>query len=511
MKKALLLCLSILSIGNLIGQEICDNGIDDDTDGLIDLNDPDCDCSGFAISGSGTNLITNPSFEDLLCCPTGFAQLTCADQWLQSTSVVAGHADYWHTCGMSTSGLLTDATLPAPDGLGWAGFLSGYNASATHNEYLSKCLGTPLVGGTTYTLTGWMARGDGSPDLNITVYGTTTCADLPWGAAVCPDGIGSWMELGTSWTNFPTYGDWYPFTVIFTPPVDIAAVALGGNCITSPVPATDTYNYYYVDALDLNDGGGGGGFTGMSISESVGGCTASSLIASVGASGGTLQWYLDGIALVGETSTTLDITGTGPGDYSAVYFLPDSSVPDSCHQVDHTVNAGTVIADFNWVDTCFTDPTAFSDQTIFGSGAITSWLWDMGDGGAFSFLQNPSHTFSGPGTFNVTLTVTHDSGCDDVISQTVEITDCYAGLEASSLAHINLYPNPANGSFSVKLGEPKEKVNIIVRDVLGRTIYQDTFSDLSLISDVPIKSKGVYVVTIRIDDKTEGSLRLVNE
>jgi hypothetical protein len=24
--------------------EICNNGIDDDNDGLIDLNDPDCDC-----------------------------------------------------------------------------------------------------------------------------------------------------------------------------------------------------------------------------------------------------------------------------------------------------------------------------------------------------------------------------------------------------------------------------------------------------------------------------------
>ena len=37
---AFLLCSTLLSAQI----EICDNGIDDDNDSLVDLNDPDCAC-----------------------------------------------------------------------------------------------------------------------------------------------------------------------------------------------------------------------------------------------------------------------------------------------------------------------------------------------------------------------------------------------------------------------------------------------------------------------------------
>ncbi len=49
----------------------------------------------------------------------------------------------------------------------------------------------------------------------------------------------------------------------------------------------------------------------------------------------------------------------------------------------------------------------FTDQT---SPAATSWLWDFGDGGT-STQQNPSHTYSSFGIFNVTLTATGPGGC----------------------------------------------------------------------------------------------------
>ena len=56
----------------LIGQaEICDNGIDDDQDGLIDLNDDDCACTVI----EPVSVIPNPSFEDMNCCPTERSQL----------------------------------------------------------------------------------------------------------------------------------------------------------------------------------------------------------------------------------------------------------------------------------------------------------------------------------------------------------------------------------------------------------------------------------------------------
>jgi hypothetical protein len=63
--------------------EICNNGIDDDGDGLIDLNDPDCDCSGFSNSTTVPSLIPNPSFEQMNCCPSSYSQMSCATTWVQ--------------------------------------------------------------------------------------------------------------------------------------------------------------------------------------------------------------------------------------------------------------------------------------------------------------------------------------------------------------------------------------------------------------------------------------------
>lgn len=52
----------------------------------------------------------------------------------------------------------------------------------------------------------------------------------------------------------------------------------------------------------------------------------------------------------------------------------------------------------------------FSDSS---TGAVT-WDWDFGDGGT-SILPNPSHTYTAPGTFTVTLIVTNAAGCTDTL------------------------------------------------------------------------------------------------
>ena len=47
----------------------------------------------------------------------------------------------------------------------------------------------------------------------------------------------------------------------------------------------------------------------------------------------------------------------------------------------------------------------FTDLSTITSGSIESWQWDFGDHST-STLQNPSHTYTTAGTYNVTLTVT---------------------------------------------------------------------------------------------------------
>jgi len=51
---------------------------------------------------------------------------------------------------------------------------------------------------------------------------------------------------------------------------------------------------------------------------------------------------------------------------------------------------------------------AFADQS---TGTPSTWSWSFGDGGT-STAQNPSHVYTAPGTYNVTLTVTNSAGSD---------------------------------------------------------------------------------------------------
>ncbi len=51
----------------------------------------------------------------------------------------------------------------------------------------------------------------------------------------------------------------------------------------------------------------------------------------------------------------------------------------------------------------------------------TSWLWDFGDGNT-STQENPSHTYSTPGNYDITLTVTTSIGCNGTVTLPAYIT-----------------------------------------------------------------------------------------
>lgn len=64
---------------------------------------------------------------------------------------------------------------------------------------------------------------------------------------------------------------------------------------------------------------------------------------------------------------------------------------------------------------CYPFEVDFTDNSTPGSAAITSWSWDFGDGGT-SNLQNPSHTYTTPGVFDITLLLVDANGCASNLS-----------------------------------------------------------------------------------------------
>lgn len=73
---------------------------------------------------------------------------------------------------------------------------------------------------------------------------------------------------------------------------------------------------------------------------------------------------------------------------------------------------------------CEGNPIQFNDTSSVGSGSISQWNWQFGDGDS-SNISQPAHQYINAGTFNAQLTVTSNNGCSSTASGT-----------------INIYPNP---------------------------------------------------------------------
>jgi PKD repeat protein len=74
--------------------------------------------------------------------------------------------------------------------------------------------------------------------------------------------------------------------------------------------------------------------------------------------------------------------------------------------------------DFTYYSTCDNNNVDFFDQTIAGSGSLTSWFWEFGDTNT-SYDQNPSHSYGTNGIYPVTLTVNNEFGCTNSFTKEV--------------------------------------------------------------------------------------------
>jgi PKD repeat protein len=81
---------------------------------------------------------------------------------------------------------------------------------------------------------------------------------------------------------------------------------------------------------------------------------------------------------------------------------------------------------------------SFTDQS---RGNPTEWLWEFGDG-ATSTEQNPSHTYSAAGSYNITLTVTNAYGSDTGVFE-----DCIRVIDPRLVLPTGTLETNATGTF----------------------------------------------------------------
>ncbi len=458
-----ILLLSFLFPLALSAQEICNNGIDDDGDGLIDLNDPDCPCSTLIAPADLTSYIRNHSFEDRLCCPYGFVSivsppwLDCATGWHQATSATS---DYFNMCGYAPVGF----NFPPPDGDGAIGFF----AMPGYFEYVGTCLtyplpSNPLQAGVTYTLSLWISTSiangmfshtlsQGSytapftDQLPLALFGyANSCVPFPIETMDCIGYLPGWSELGR--VDVQPAWDWTRVSITFTPTEEIHSIMIGGACDTPASlggttvtnPATgETYTgmpYFVVDELLLT-------IAADQVLQpvSVAGTLCAEDAAAValppaGASG--YQWYLDGVALVGQTGTNLNISGQNLED--GVYTMASTFSGECLMGAAYMPPAVQPIPWPSLLPTegCSPLTVQFADTTGLGAQTV---LWTLGDG-TTSTDSSFSHNYAVPGSYDVTLTVRNNAGCtaDTVLADAVTV---FPGVNGQ----ISVAPNPVDAA-----------------------------------------------------------------
>jgi gliding motility-associated-like protein len=101
---------------------------------------------------------------------------------------------------------------------------------------------------------------------------------------------------------------------------------------------------------------------------------------------------------------------------------PIASIPIT---INNRPQAGFIIP-----EVCLSDTYAqFIDTSRIASGAITAWAWNFGDPGSgpnnTSNLQNPTHSYTAVGNYNVELIVTSALGCKDTIVQVLTVNGSF--------------------------------------------------------------------------------------
>jgi gliding motility-associated-like protein len=365
----LLFFISFLSFS----QENCNNGIDDDGDGKIDLNDSDCICDTTSVR----SIIPNHSFEEFDDCPYKYPQnFITATSWIQANN---SRVNYMN-CGIDLleNEIYKSGLIPYPDGSGIIGSLFTGNKKG----YVGTCLLSPMIAGEEYQLTldiaalivsGYASLGEPTKSaavknheqpsldeldlepLNITLYGSNSCSNLPLTSDVyynifqSPPTYGpKWIEIGSA--TYTPASKWEKLTITFIPTIDIETIIIG-----SPQKLPLSYPYepsrgpyeapmFLFDNLILNKST----LFGVNIKRSGAFCENNLVLTANPTIKVSLnvqyQWYKEGIAIQGATKSTISIPNNTINFGNYIVKITDhlSCILSSPYNVNNTIPEPTV-------------------------------------------------------------------------------------------------------------------------------------------------------------------------
>jgi gliding motility-associated-like protein len=346
---------------------------------------------------------------------------------------------------------------------GTAPFTFTYNINGGAAQTISTTAGTNtvtlavptgVVGAFVYNLTGVIDINNtvcaGSPSGSVTInVNPLPTASISGSTSVCLNAPEPLITFTGAGTSAP-----YTFFYSINGGSTLSVTTTGGNTATVAVPTATAGTYTYT-LLSVTDG------TATTCSQPQSGsaavtvwplpqaayttsspvCQAGTIsftdqsVANVGTVTGWL-WNFGDPASAGQNTSTLQNPihhFASAGTYTITLTVTTSNGCTSVNAVAPLVVQPKPRAGYIIPEVCLSDTYAqFTDTSSVASpSTITAWLWNFGNISATvsnpntSTLQNPQHSYTAVGNYNVSLVVTSSQGCKDTINQQLTVNGSF--------------------------------------------------------------------------------------
>ncbi|MEQ8517975.1 MAG: M36 family metallopeptidase [Cytophagales bacterium] len=207
---------------------------------------------------------------------------------------------------------------------------------------------------------------------------------------------------------------------------------------------------------------------------------------------GTIEWFDSGINL--QATGPIYIRSNVTSD-EVLLVRDNRSGPGSfCISAFDSVYIKVLKSDFTYSQNGAT--VSFTDA----SSHANAWSWNFGDGNS-STLQNPTHTYSAGGNYNVQLSI-NGRPCSKT-----EVVSIISGIEdENGFEKFSLYPNPSKGTVNINLTEAaRADLHYSIQDLSGKILMRSTIEkgEKSVFIKLKDFEPAMYLIQIEGDDFNE--------
>ncbi len=159
------------------------------------------------------------------------------------------------------------------------------------------------------------------------------------------------------------------------------------------------------------------------------------------------------------------------------------------------------VADFNWTQNALT--ASYTDT----STSSLAWWWDFGDG-TFSNLQNPNHTYSTTGTYQVKLYVENDIKSWDEITKSITVSNL--SINENKINNFSIAPNPTNDFIKINWNENFNQVKYQIYDIFGKNLFEKQSIVNEEIISLTSFASGLYFLKIEAE-KNNQTIKIIKK